>query len=68
MARASSVTGTADRGWLHYLGDHCHGSSGYGGNLEGMRKLYWGKEAYVIRCCGYLFRVDRETFRLICGR
>ena len=61
-------TGTADRGWLDYLSDHCTASSGKGGNLAGMRKLYWGYKSYVIRCCGFLFRVSYDVFHRVTNR
>ena len=64
----STYTATADPRWLEFLSDNCLGSSGYHGNLAGMRKLYWGSSAPVIRCAGYLFRVSPEIFRKVAGR
>lgn len=55
-------TCTAGKEWFNYLCDNCLGSSGYRGSLAGMRKQFWGKDAFVVRCCGYLFRVSKETF------
>ena len=37
-------------------------STGRYGNISGMRKLYWGKEAFVIRCGAYAYKVDESTF------
>lgn len=54
--------------WFSWLCEHCHGSSGHGGNLAGMRALYWGEEAFVIRCCGYLFRVSENDFKYCTGQ
>ena len=67
MAHSSKITGTADKGWFEYLSEHCLASSGWGGNLTGMRKLYWRNDP-VIRCCNYLFRVDADTFYKVTGR
>lgn len=68
MRKPAKKSGIADKGWLHYLGEHCNGSTGYGGNLTGMRKLYWGPDAYAIWCCGFWFRVSPEIFKTVCGR
>ena len=68
MKKGKPRTATADKAWFHYLSDHCNGSSGKGGNLIGMRNLYWGKDAFVIRCDGYLFRVSEKTFDIVTGR
>ena len=64
MSNESSITTTARREWFEFLSEHCTGSSGYGGSLAGMRKQFWGN-AYVVRCCGYLFRVDYNVFSRI---
>lgn len=53
---------TAGKEWFQWLSDCCFGSTGRGGNLTGMRKLYWGKDAYVVRCCNHYFRVSEATF------
>ena len=31
-------------------------------NIAGMRKLYWGKDAFVIRCGAYAYNVPYEVF------
>lgn len=56
---------SAKRSWFNWLQDHCLGSSGDGGSLIGMRRSFWGNDAYVIRCCGYLFRVTEGVFSYI---
>jgi hypothetical protein len=61
MKSDSNRTITVSKDWFDWCCNHCYGSSGYGGNLTGMRKLYWGN-AFVIRCCGYLFRVSSDDF------
>lgn len=37
-------------------------STGRNGNIQGMRKLFWGDDAYVIKCGAYAYKVDAETF------
>lgn len=63
-----SKTGKAGKEWFWYLDEHSFGSSGDGGNLFGMRKKCWGKDALVVRCCGCLFHVDADTFYKVTGR
>lgn len=31
-------------------------------NITGMRKLYWGDDAYIIKCGCYAYKVDYKTF------
>ena len=31
-------------------------------NIAGMRKLYWGKDALLIKCGQYVYKVNYETF------
>jgi len=63
--KRSIRTITAGKEWFRYLSENCTGSSGYGGNLYGMRKLYWGVDAFVVKCSGYLFRVPETVFRRV---
>lgn len=30
--------------------------------IAGMRKLYWGKDAWLIRCGQYVYKVPREVW------
>jgi len=60
-------TVTVDKAWFHYLSENCIGSTGYGGNIAGMRKLWWGKNALVVRCCGYLFNVSVGVYDKVTG-
>ena len=55
-------TCSAPKSAFDYLCENCYASSGHGGNLTGMRKLFWGKDAFVVRCCGYLFNVPEHVF------
>lgn len=31
-------------------------------NIAGMRNLYWGKDALLIKCGSYVYKVDYKTF------
>ena len=31
-------------------------------NITGMKKLYWGRDAYCVRCGVYVYCVNRETW------
>lgn len=37
-------------------------SAGPGANVKGMRNLYWGKNAFIIKCGAYIYKVDPHTF------
>lgn len=65
--RSSSKTAVADKAWFHYLVEHSIASSGHGGSLAGMRKMFWGRDALVVRCWGYLFLVSDEVFKRVTG-
>ena len=58
----------AKKNWFLWLQEHCTGSSGEGGSLIGMRRSFWGKDAYVVRCCNYLFKVDEDVFNYISSK
>ena len=32
------------------------------GNVTGMRKLYWGKEAYIVRQGNFIYKVSQDLF------
>ena len=55
----------AKKHWLPYLQKNSIASSGYRGSLLGMRRSFWGNDAYVIRCCNYLFKVNEDMFNEI---
>ena len=59
--RLSSKTAYAESFWFGYLKENCQASTGYGGNLTGMKKLYWG-DCYAIRCSNHWFKVSYEVF------
>ena len=40
-------------------------SAGPRANITGMRKLYWGKDAYIVKCGQYIYKVDKETYERI---
>ena len=58
-----SRTISAKKEWFPNLSECCEALSF--DSLRKMRKTLWGDEAYVVRCCGYLFKVDEETFKYI---
>ena len=60
-----SNTLTAKKKWFEWLQAHCIGSSGKGASLLGMRRSFWGNDAFVVRCCGYLFNVSATDFNLL---
>ena len=37
-------------------------STGRYPNITGMRKLYWGENAFIIRCGAYAYKVDEIIF------
>lgn len=37
-------------------------SAGPRGNITGMRKLYWGKEAYIVKQGNYIYKVSQNLF------
>lgn len=59
--RLSSKTAYAESTWFEYLTKNCQASTGWGGNLTGMKKLYWG-DCYAIKCCNCWFKVSYEVF------
>lgn len=58
MKKTCSAPKTA----FDYLRKYSLASAGPNANLTGMRNLYWGKDALVVRCCGYLFLVPPFVF------
>ena len=32
------------------------------GSVTGMRKLYYGNDAYLVRCGRYIYKVDAQTY------
>lgn len=51
--------------WEKFLdGLNCP-STGPDGNAEGMKRLYWGLDAYVVYCHHYLYKVDADTYNRI---
>lgn len=58
-----SRTISAKKEWFSYLSDKCEAISF--DSLRNMRKTLWGDEAYVVRCCRYLFRVSEKDFNYL---
>lgn len=34
----------------------------YTGSITGMKKLYYGEDALLVRCGSYIYNVDRATY------
>lgn len=32
------------------------------GSIKGMKKLYWGKDALLVRCGSYIYRVPAKIY------
>ena len=43
--------------WVKWLEENCEASAGPYANLTGMRNLYWGKEALVVKAGTYLYKM-----------
>lgn len=37
-------------------------SAGPHPNIKGMRALYWGRDAYILKCGAYAYKVNYNTF------
>lgn len=46
--------------WVRWLEEHCLASAGPHPNLTGMRNLYWGREALVVRSGAYLYLITSK--------
>ena len=58
-----SRTINAKKEWFSYLSECCEAISF--DSLRNMRKTLWGDEAYVVRCCRYIFKVNEENFNFL---
>ena len=45
--------------WVMWLEENCIGSAGPRGSIVGMRRLFWGKEALVVKAGAYLYYLKR---------
>ncbi len=45
--------------WVRWLEENCQGSAGPYGNLTGLRNLYWGKEALVVKSGAFYYYMRR---------
>ena len=43
--------------WVRWLEENCLASAGPHPNLTGMRNLYWGKSALVVKAGAYLYLI-----------
>ena len=43
--------------WVRWLEENCQASTGPYGNLTGMRNLYWGRQALIVKAGAYLYLI-----------
>lgn len=43
--------------WVRWLEENCQASAGPHPNLTGMRNLYWGRAALVVKAGAYLYLI-----------
>lgn len=43
--------------WVRWLEENCQASTGPYGNVTGMRNLYWGREALIVKAGAYLYLI-----------
>lgn len=53
---------TVPAGHFEHLKKVCQASAGPRPCIYGMRKMYWGMDAPIIKCCNYAFLVRREIY------
>lgn len=46
--------------WVRWLEEKCLASAGPHPNLSGMRNLYWGRAALVVKAGAYLYLITRR--------
>ena len=46
--------------WVRWLEEHCEASAGPHPNICGMRNLYWGRAALVVKAGAYLYLITRR--------
>lgn len=50
-----------------WLEERCLSYAGPKPNVTGMRNKYWGKDAYIIRCGLYIYKVNQDTYYICLG-
>lgn len=60
MKRHATITIKKDHPKARELGQFP--SAGPHPNITGMKKLYWGEDAYCIRCGVYVYKVTKEFY------
>lgn len=43
--------------WVRWLEENCKASTGPYGNLTGVRNLYWGRQALIVKAGAYLYLI-----------
>lgn len=46
--------------WVRWLEDNCHSSAGPHPSIVGMRKLYWGKDALIVKAGAYIYFMGKD--------
>lgn len=43
--------------WVRWLEEHCQASAGPHPNVCGMRNIYWGKQALIVKAGAYIYLI-----------
>lgn len=62
MRRTNCPVITVPATHFAHLQNICSASSGPSPCIYGLRKLYWGVDAPIIKCRNYAFKVRREIY------
>lgn len=46
--------------WVRWLEEKCEASAGPNSSICGMRKLYWGREALIVKAGAYIYLITRK--------
>lgn len=47
--------------WVRWLEKNCLGSCGPNPSIVGMRRMYWGKDALIIRAGAYAYYMGKDV-------
>jgi hypothetical protein len=65
MPKITVPTIYANKEWFEYLKEHSLGSAGPNPSITGMKRLFYGMDAYCVMCNHYLFNVTSLTYDTI---
>lgn len=60
MARNATITISVNSPKARMLENYP--SAGPNPNITGMKNMYWGKDAYCIKCGSYVYNVPKEVY------